>query len=108
MHYIYINLVVLYQPIIPSPPSEQDLTVDPFLPLADNYFDFVVVPAMFQLFQRPLDMFKGMSPYNLSQNTTIHKDKRFHVTHSFTRQDINTPSLPHSSPLHSTPPHPRF
>jgi Methyltransferase domain len=40
---------------------EQDLTVDPFLPLADNYFDFVVVPAMFQLFQRPLDMFREIN-----------------------------------------------
>lgn len=27
----------------------QDLTVDPFLPLASNYFDLVVVPAMFQV-----------------------------------------------------------
>lgn len=40
---------------------EQDITMDPFLPLADNYFDFVVVPAMFQLFQRPLDMFKEIN-----------------------------------------------
>ena len=40
---------------------EQDITVDPFLPLADNYFDFVVVPAMFQLFQRPQDMFKEIN-----------------------------------------------
>lgn len=40
---------------------EQDLSVDPFLPLADNYFDFVVVPAMFQLFQRPLDMFQEIN-----------------------------------------------
>jgi len=28
---------------------EQDISVDPFLPLADNYFDFVIVPAMFQV-----------------------------------------------------------
>ena len=40
---------------------EQDITVDPFLPLADNYFDFVVVSSMFQLFQRPLDMFKEIN-----------------------------------------------
>ena len=40
---------------------EQDITVDPFLPLADNYFDFVVVPAMFQLFQRPQDTFKEIN-----------------------------------------------
>ena len=33
---------------------EQDISVDPFLPLADNYFDFVVIPAMYQLFQRYL------------------------------------------------------
>ena len=32
----------------------QDITVDPFLPLADNYFDFVIMPANFQLLQRPL------------------------------------------------------
>lgn len=32
----------------------QDITVDPFLPLADNYFDFVLMPANFQLLQRPL------------------------------------------------------
>lgn len=36
---------------------EQDISIDPFLPLADNYFDFVVMPANFQLCQRPLDMF---------------------------------------------------
>jgi hypothetical protein len=28
---------------------EQDITVDPYLPLASNYFDFVVMPAMFQV-----------------------------------------------------------
>ena len=28
---------------------EQDITVDPFLPIADNYFDFVIMPAMFQV-----------------------------------------------------------
>lgn len=39
----------------------QDVSVDPFLPLADNYFDFVVVPAMFQLCQRPLEMFKEIN-----------------------------------------------
>ena len=39
----------------------QDITVDPFLPLADNYFDFVVIPANFQLFQRPLDMFQEIN-----------------------------------------------
>lgn len=39
----------------------QDITVDPFLPLADNYFDFVVVPANFQLLQRPLDMFREIN-----------------------------------------------
>ena len=27
----------------------QDISVDPFLPLADNYFDVVIVPAMFQV-----------------------------------------------------------
>mmetsp|Transcript_28521 Transcript_28521/g.27313 ORF Transcript_28521/g.27313 Transcript_28521/m.27313 type:complete len:368 (-) Transcript_28521:178-1281(-) len=40
---------------------EQDISVDPFLPLADNYFDFVVMPAMFQLCQRPQDMFKEIN-----------------------------------------------
>jgi len=40
---------------------EQDVTVDPFLPLEDNYFDFVVVPAMFQLFQRPQDMMREIN-----------------------------------------------
>lgn len=35
--------------------------MDPFLPLADNYFDFVVLPANFQLLQRPLDMFKEIN-----------------------------------------------
>lgn len=28
---------------------EQDITVDPYLPIADNTFDFVIVPAMFQV-----------------------------------------------------------
>ena len=27
----------------------QDITVDPFLLLASNYFDVVIVPAMFQV-----------------------------------------------------------
>lgn len=36
---------------------EQDISVDPFLPLASNYFDFVLVPANFQLVQRPKDFF---------------------------------------------------
>lgn len=40
---------------------EQDITVDPFLPLADNYFDFVIIPANFQLFQRPLEMFQEIN-----------------------------------------------
>lgn len=40
---------------------EQDISVDPYLPLADNYFDFVVVPAMFQLFQRPKEMFQEIN-----------------------------------------------
>lgn len=40
---------------------EQDISVDPFLPLTDNYFDFVVVPAMFQLFQRPREMFQEIN-----------------------------------------------
>ena len=39
----------------------QDITVDPFLPIADNYFDAVIVPANFQLLQRPLDMFKEIN-----------------------------------------------
>jgi len=39
----------------------QDITVDPFLPIADEYFDFVIVPANFQLFQRPLDMFREIN-----------------------------------------------
>jgi hypothetical protein len=39
----------------------QDITVDPFLPLADNFFDLVIIPANFQLFQRPLDMFKEIN-----------------------------------------------
>jgi hypothetical protein len=40
---------------------EQDVSVDPFLPIADNYFDFVVVPAMYQLFQRPKEMFEEIN-----------------------------------------------
>ena len=40
---------------------EQDISIDPYLPLADNYFDFVVVPAMFQLFQRPKEMFEEIN-----------------------------------------------
>lgn len=40
---------------------EQDISVDPYLPLKDNYFDFVVVPAMFQLYQRPLEMFQEIN-----------------------------------------------
>jgi len=40
---------------------EQDITVDPYLPLADNYFDFVIVPANFQLFQRPKVMFEEIN-----------------------------------------------
>jgi hypothetical protein len=40
---------------------EQDVSVDPFLPLASNYFDFVVVPANFQLVQRPLDFFQEIN-----------------------------------------------
>ena len=40
---------------------EQDITVDPVLPLQDNYFDFVVLPANFQLIQRPLEMFREIN-----------------------------------------------
>ena len=40
---------------------EQDISIDPYLPLADNYFDFVIVPAMFQLFQRPKEMFQEIN-----------------------------------------------
>ncbi|KAJ1420811.1 hypothetical protein B484DRAFT_304844, partial [Ochromonadaceae sp. CCMP2298] len=40
---------------------EQDVSVDPFLPLADNFFDFVIVPANFQLLQRPLEMFQEIN-----------------------------------------------
>eukprot|EP00981_Chlorochromonas_danica_P006601 scaffold1438_cov173-Ochromonas_danica.AAC.6 len=40
---------------------EQDLTVDPYLPLADGYFDIVVMPAMFQLLQRPKEMFQEIN-----------------------------------------------
>ena len=68
--------------------TEQDLTVDPFLPLADNYFDFVVVPAMFQLFQRPLDMFKGINfpttinpfMYNPQISTSTHPFIYYYLT----------------------------
>ena len=41
----------------------QDVSVDPYLPLADNYFDFVVIPSMFQLFQRPKIMFEEINRY---------------------------------------------
>jgi SAM-dependent methyltransferase len=40
---------------------EQDITVDPYLPIADNFFDFVVCPANFQLFQRPLETFQEIN-----------------------------------------------
>ena len=40
---------------------EQDVTVDPYLPLADGYFDFVVMPSMFQLLQRPREMFQEIN-----------------------------------------------
>ena len=40
---------------------QQDLSVDPFLPLASNYFDFVIMPANFQLLQRPKDMFQEIN-----------------------------------------------
>jgi ubiquinone/menaquinone biosynthesis C-methylase UbiE len=40
---------------------EQDITIDPYLPLADNYFDIVIVPSMFQLFQRPKEMFQEIN-----------------------------------------------
>ena len=40
---------------------EQDLSVDPFLPLADNFFDFVVMPANFQLLQRPRETFEEIN-----------------------------------------------
>lgn len=40
---------------------EQDITVDPFLPLASNYFDFVIMPANFQTIQRPKDMFQEIN-----------------------------------------------
>jgi len=39
----------------------QDVTVDPFLPIADNYFDIVIVPALFQLVQRPLELFQEIN-----------------------------------------------
>jgi SAM-dependent methyltransferase len=40
---------------------QQDISVDPFLPLASNYFDFVIMPANFQLLQRPRDMFREIN-----------------------------------------------
>lgn len=40
---------------------EQDISTDPYLPIADNYFDFVVLPAMFQLLQRPKEMFQEIN-----------------------------------------------
>lgn len=40
---------------------QQDISVDPFLPLASNYFDFVIMPANFQLLQRPKDMFQEIN-----------------------------------------------
>lgn len=39
----------------------QDISVDPFLPLVDNFFDFVIVPANFQLIQRPRDLFQEIN-----------------------------------------------
>lgn len=39
----------------------QDISVDPFLPLVDNFFDFVIVPANFQLVQRPRDLFQEIN-----------------------------------------------
>lgn len=41
--------------------TEQDVSIDPYLPLQDNYFDIVIVPAMFQLFQNPLVMFQEIN-----------------------------------------------
>jgi len=35
--------------------------VDPFLPLVDNYFDFVVMPANFQQLQRPKTLFEEVN-----------------------------------------------
>lgn len=40
---------------------EQDISVDPYLPLADNYFDFVIMPANFQLLQRPKETFEEIN-----------------------------------------------
>ena len=40
---------------------EQDVSIDPYLPLTDNYFDFVVIPAMFQLLQRPRELFEEIN-----------------------------------------------
>lgn len=40
---------------------EQDLSVDPYLPLASNAFDVVVMPANFQLLQRPREMFEEIN-----------------------------------------------
>ena len=40
---------------------QQDITVDPYLPLASNYFDFVVMPANFQLIQNPKVMFEEIN-----------------------------------------------
>jgi SAM-dependent methyltransferase len=40
---------------------EQDISIDPYLPLQDNYFDVVVMPAMFQLLQRPQEMFQEIN-----------------------------------------------
>jgi SAM-dependent methyltransferase len=40
---------------------EQDISVDPYLPLADNYFDAVIMPANFQLLQRPREMFQEIN-----------------------------------------------
>ena len=82
---------------------EQDITVDPFLPLADNYFDFVVVPAMFQLFQRPQDMFREINrvlkPGTICSSflmmTTInHSDTALHCTLSGGEADNRHPNNP--------------
>ena len=40
---------------------EQDISVDPYLPLQSNYFDFVVMPANFQLLQRPKELFQEIN-----------------------------------------------
>jgi len=39
----------------------QDFTVDPYFPLSDNFFDFVVMPANFQLIQRPKIFFQEVN-----------------------------------------------